>query len=90
MVNWQTTMKKTKKRTLRSRIRKITAATTVARSAVVFGRPRGVEHYFVPVFPSRNTEQCQETYQEVVEAHVRLDAEHLESCDHIVLIVHLL
>ena len=83
-------MKKTKKITLRSRIIKTTAATTIARSAVVFGRPSCVEHYFVPVFPSRNTEQSEETYQEVLEAHVGLHADHLESCDYVVLIVHLL
>jgi hypothetical protein len=75
---------------LRSRIRKITAATTVAGSAVVFGRPGGVEHYFVPVFPSRNAEQGEETYQEVVETYVRLDAKHLESCDYVVLVVYLM
>jgi hypothetical protein len=83
-------MKKTKKMMLRSRIRKITAATTVAGSAVVFGRPGGVEHYFVPVFPSRNAEQGEETYQEVVETYVRLDAKHLESCDYVVLVVYLM
>jgi hypothetical protein len=68
-------MKIIKKMTLRSRIIKIvTAATTVAGSAVVVGGAGGVEHYLVPVFTGRDSEKSQETHKEVVETNVGLNA----------------
>lgn len=82
-------MKKIKKMTLRSKIKLFTASTTVAGSAVVFSSPGGVEHNLVPVFAGGDTEQGQETQKEVVKAYVRLYAQQLKTCYHIILIVHL-